>query len=389
MTVWRGPPAQRNTLVTELDDARNRKVHFDLTAPYTAQCDINGRSAQAAGIQELSQDLVFCRWDPVYNRWVAVFRGVIGHSEDTLDGTTHVTNVQAADYRAVLNRCLVPAQAFTAAYQEAIVQAILSAYDYHSGSYPQNQGISYAGPHNPDGSYMSGNTGTTRTITYAGTEQAGTEIDKLATMQGGFEWVVEPVYGVDAAPDPTQAMGSVYLYYPYRGITQPFTAEYGVNVVSVKRTLESTAFANQVLMTGASGTAAQTASGDVMTNPQNHPEGLWQITKSDSNVADTGLLLAEAQWELARDSNLEAAYQLVLTPGAWTNRYQCWLGDTIRVKVTSGRLAVDTQARIMQIDIGVNDDGTEQVTFTCNRPVTTLRDVFSEQNLNLYQLNRR
>lgn len=387
LTVWRGPPSNRNAFAGELTDARNRKCHFDLYAPATAACDLNGRSAQVAGIQELSQDLAFYRFNYDSGNYEQMFRGIIGHSEDTLDASTHTVNVQAADYRAMLNRCLVQAQSFTTQYQEVIVGAILSPYNYYA-SYPGNQGIGNYVMLNPDSSYMSGSTPTRRTITYNGTETVGAEVDKLATMQGGFDWGCEANWAWTSM-SPADLTANFYIWYPYRGVTKTFVAEYGVNVAAVKRVVDSTSFANYVQMTGASGTAAQVAQGDAWTSPQNHAEGGWQITKSDSNVSDTSLLLAEAQYELGIDSALTPAYQLTLMPNAWRNKTDCWLGDTITVNIKSGRLQVNTTARVVQVDITVNDDGTETVQLTVSKPILNLANVLADQQQNLYQLNRR
>jgi hypothetical protein len=312
---------------------------------------------------------------------------VIGHLEDTLDGTSHVTNIQAADYRAMLGRTLAPPYVATNQRQEDIVNRLLLP-SQPGQSYPGSIGINYTFASNPDGSFLA-NTPTFRTITYVGTEYVGAEIDKLATMQGGFDWGMEPWSTGLAGGSPGDPVGNFYLWYPQRGVTKSFTAEYGANVASVKRVVDSTAFANQVLMTGATGTAAQTASGDVWTNPQLHAEGAWQVAKADSNTSDTGLLLAEAQYELGFDSNLTPSYQLTLMPGAWISRDDCWLGDSVRVKVSSGRLAVDANMRIVQIDFDIDDAGNEKVSLTVARPPLTLSKVLGDQSLNLYQLNRR
>ena len=222
-TDWRGPPANRNALAAELTSAHNRKLHFDLYGPATAGIDLDGRSPETATIAELSQDLVFRRFRPFDGGYDTYFRGPIGHSEDSLDGTNHSTNVQAADYRALLGRTIAPAYVATAQLQENIVGMLVNPSLWNQ-AYPANQGLNYEGALNPDGSGLVGNTGTTRTITYTGTEQVGAEIDKLATMQGGFDWGAEPWPSGWGTFDPNVATGTVRLYYPQRGVSQPFVA---------------------------------------------------------------------------------------------------------------------------------------------------------------------
>jgi hypothetical protein len=383
--VWRGPPASRNQVVTELSEARSRKLHFDLYGAATASCDLDGHSAEGTAIQELSQDLAWWRFNVDVGAYEPYFRGPIGHSEDTLDGTAHTLNLQAADYRAMLGRSIVSAYSPTGIAQEIIVGNIVAPFTA-LGTYPQNLGVFNRGMYDPTGQNPT-TSGTNRTLVYQGTEQVAAEIDKLATMQGGFEWGCDPVTW--NAQDPAAYVATMTLYYPQRGVTKGFVAEYGANVTAVKRTVDSTGFSNWVQYTGQSGTAAQVASGDVMANPQLHAEGLWQLTKADANVSDTSQLLAEAQFDLAFDSVLTPSYTLTLVPGAWRSRADCWLGDTIRVRVTSGRLSVDINVRIVQVDITIDDAGNETVALVVARPPQTLAGVLGAQTQNLYQLNRR
>jgi hypothetical protein len=377
LTAWRGPPATRNTLAAEVTEARARKFHFDLFNPATAAFDVDGRSPTVPGLAELSQDLVALRWDPSSSSaYLPMFRGPIGHTEDKLDATTHVVNVQAADYRAMLDRCLVNAATYTATAQEAIIAALVAPYSVTAAA-PYNQGVRV----------HTVATGVNRTVVYAGTETVAAEINKLATQSGGVEWGCEPAFDTTTPAAPT---AELYLWYPTRGTTRPFVAEYGTNVAQVSRVVDSFSFANYVLVTGASGVAAQTAAGDVVANPAAHAEGLWQITESSANETSTTTLANLAAYTLAADSILTPSYQLTLTPGAWRSKNDFWLGDTIEIRVASGRLNVDVAARVIVIDFALSDDSdAETVTVTVARPVLTLAQLIHGQNQNLYALNRR
>ena len=397
-TCWRGPPYQRGTMVADLPEVRSRKLHFDLYGPATAECVIDGRSSQAIGLQELSQDLLVYRWDPYYGssgQWSLYFRGPIGHSQDTISETTHTVTVQAADYRAMWNRLISSASGqttFTQQDQAAIAKSFVTLYGGTGGDPALDQGARWDGVYNADGSYNSdATTGVLRDRTYSGAVKAGDTITALSQCLGGFEWSMEP------APAGGGSIGyqaaNARVWYPQRGVTKSFVAEWGVTVASLSRTVDSGGFANWVRMDGQNDVSGNpifaTSRGDAYTNPQLHPEGTWMEGTSSPDISVLATLQQQADGALALDSILTPSYSLVLVAGAWSQKADCWLGDTIEVRVNSGRLAVDTQVRIVQIDFDIDDDGNEKISLTVARATPTLATLLGDQRTQLNALSRR
>jgi hypothetical protein len=390
LTAWRGPPANRGQLVAELADATARKLHFDLYGPATAQVEMNGRSPQVAGIQELSQDLVVHRWNPVLARYECFFRGPIGHTADTLDASSHKVNIQAADYRALLTSrtILRTARTYSATDQAGIFQDIINTYTQGQPD-PYDLGLWWVGPVDPTGQPIA-STGVVRDRSYTATEVVGTVLDNLGACINGFDWSADPVDPYGAQISGAARCANVRLWYPRRGTTVPFVAEYGATVARLTRTVDSTGFANGVTNTG-SGTPPMVANsyGDVFTNPQLHAEGMWPETISNPTVVVQATLQQQADGRLALDSILIPSYSLVLMPNVWFRQYDCWLGDTIEIRIASGRLNVDTQARIITVDIDIDNDGNEQVTLTVARVTPTLASVLGNYTTQLQALSRR
>jgi hypothetical protein len=390
---WRGPPANRNLLIGELANARSLRLHFDLYGPATATCTLNGRSPAAATLQELSQDLVLYRWNPYAAAYQVMFRGPVGHTQDVLGETTHAVNVAAADYRAMLARRPVGGPlTFTGSDQFTIAnELVMGAPPFGGGVPPYDMGISAPFLLDPAGNPIIGDTGVPRDRTYTGAEKTADMVNNLAAVINGFDWGAEPLDPGGATPGSVGAQ--TYVWYPRRGVTKPFLAEYGTTVASVSRTVDSTTFGNWVRNDGTNDDAGNplfaVAAGDVVTNPQLHAEGLWPLGVSNPSTSDPTTLAEQAAGALALDSVLVPSYSLTLIPGVWRWKSDCWLGDTIGVRINSGRLNVDTQVRIIQIDFAVDDNGVERATLTVARAVPTLADVLVGQRSELDALSRR
>jgi hypothetical protein len=392
LNVWRGPPAQRNAIVAELVDARSIRLHFDLYGAATASCAIDGRSSSAAQLQELSQDLVIYRWDPVAGANSILFRGPIGHTQDVVGETTHTVNINAVDYRAMLARKPIGGPlTFTGVDQFTIAQGLMEwPAPINNFTPPWDMGISAALLLNPDGTALAA-TGVNRDRNYVGSEKAGDMLDQLAAVINGFDWGCDPIDPSGATP--AVFCGQPKVWYPQRGVAKTFVAEWGSTLASLSRTVDSTSFSNWVRNDGtpdASGAAVfATAAGDVVANPQLHPEGLWPEQFSSASTIDPTVLSNQAQGRLALDSILTPSYALTLPPGMWRSATDCWLGDTIGVRVQSGRLNVNTTARIVQVDFTVDDNMVETVALTVARAVPTLGDILDTTRSELDALSRR
>lgn len=334
ITSWRTPP-NRSIMLGEFTDARSRKLHFDLYGPASAECSVDGRSPQASTLQELSQDLSFYRFNPINGHYDCWFQGPIGRTMDTISETVHTVTVNAADYRAYLGRSNLNIQAtYTQMDQANIVTNQLWPFRT-GGPTPWDMGLVFYGATDPSGNPLSGGlTGVLRDRTYVGNEKLGKVIDDLAACINGFDWACEPMSGTTTPP----SSAYVWIWYPQRGVVKPFVAEYGINVTSLTRQVDSTDFANwdrfdgQPLDDGTPVFAIGNPS-DVLVNPQNHPEGFWQDQQSAADVSVNTTLQQQADGYLAYHSRLVPSYTIKLVPGSWISKADCWLGDTIELRV--------------------------------------------------------
>jgi hypothetical protein len=388
--AWRVATASRalagtgpGVLLGELTEARTRKLHVDLRGPATAECVVNGRSSQTYGLTELSQDLVLYRWNPVGGAFECLFRGPIGRTQDVISETVHTLTVTAADYRALLARLpAVVTQTWTGLDQATMVKNLVAFYG--GGSFvPFDLRIGWGGVLNPDGTVLGDTTGVARDRSYTADQLVGDAVDKLAACLGGFDWSAEPT---DPSTQANQA-ATVTLWYPRRGVTKSFVAGYGTTVSSLTRAVNSTDFANWVLTIGKGMTT--TSAGDVSSNPAAHPEGLWGDVLQAADVSVAATLQQQSDGYLALHSQVAPAYSATLVPGAWNQRSDGWLGDTVTLRVASGRLNVDTTVRIVAVDFDVDDSGTERVALTLGRADVTLADALAGINSTLDALTRR
>lgn len=391
ITSWRVPP-NRNIMLGEFTNARSRKLHFDLFGPATAECSVDGRTQQASTLQELSQDLSFYRFNPVTGAYDCWFTGPIGRTLDTLSETVHTISVNATDYRAMLGRSIKNVgHTYTQTDQAAIVSDLV--YPFRTAAtMPWDQGIVYYGATAPDGGTLPtpNATGVLRDRTYVGNEKIGKVIDDLAACINGFDWGCEPISGTSNPPSSTY----LRIWYPQRGVVKTFVAEYGVNVSSLTRSVDSTDFANWDRFDGqpaADGTPvfAIGQPTDVITNPGGHPEGFWQDQQSAADVSVDTTLQQQADGYLAYHSRLVPSYTIKLIPGAWVSKADCWLGDTIELRIKSGRLNVDTAIRILGVDVDINDNGQETISLIVGRSDVTFGDVIADQQHRLDALSRR
>ena len=391
-TSWRGPPAQAGYIVGELTDVLSRKVHLDLYGPSTAECTAAGKSMQTVGIVELAQDLLMYRFNAVSGLYSCVFRGPIGRLDDAITDTTHTLTISAGDYRALIARLFYgAAQTFTQTDQATIVAHFVNANAVGVAP-PRGLGLQFGGVLNPDGSSLGQTTGVLRDRTYTGAELTGTVIDDLSQVINGFDWAALP-YDPAVFTPPNALEANVVVYYPQRGVAKPaFIAEYGVTVSNVTRSVDSTSFANYVRIDGTNSGGVPlfaTSSGDVMTNPQNHPEGLWPLQASAADVSVTTTLQQQSDGQLALSSQLSPAYTLDLVPGTWNTPADCWLGDTIELRVKSGRLNVDTFVRIVAMDFDIDDSGQERLSLTVGRPPASFVSLFQQRSSTIEALTRR
>ena len=405
--LWRFLLADRfpNTaVVADLEGARSRSLHFDLNAPSTCQFTVDGRVPGLKEMTELEQDIAAYRWTG--HSWQCMFRGPIGNTEDQLTGTSHTTNINAADYRAMLGRRLNGTinLTYTNIDQAQIVSNLVQVAMSPPGGWPHGNpagapfdiglrghadGSGWAQLLGPEGLPLA-TTGQIRTRTYTGGETIGSLLDNLSNVLGGFEYAVLPF-----DPITTRWSGQPTVWYDHRGIVQTnWVAEYGSTIRSCTRSVQTSDFGNLIRYTGQADTqgnsppAVYATVDDVWQTPAAHPEGFWEVNVSAPDVSLTATLSEQAQGALDDASLIQPSYTLNVAAGTWTGPLDCWLGDTITLKIKSGRLDVNTQIRILAVDVTISDEGTEAISLTVGRPAVTLKTLFTNAHRRLDQLER-
>lgn len=326
------------TPVCGLRDARNRKITFSLSDAPSMTWDTDGDSSSAMAITELDHDVI------AYRDGTAMFRGRIGATQDTLDVNGHSVAWTATGYEAILERRITwptSTLSWTGTDQALIVKAMIDATQTLTD-----------GDLDIDTSGITA-TGRTRDYTRDPGKTIKSSIDDLASMIDGFDFSIEP--------DMT-----AHVWYPERGSAVSWAAVWGRTVSALTRTTDPSSFASDLLGIGGDGTTPHTSSRTPRTL------GRWESTESWSDVTVQSTLDAHTDGQLVLDDWIPA-YSATITPDRWTPD-DAWLGDTIGVHVHSGRLNVDTTARIVGVTITIGDDDTEQVDLDLARVVPNLKN---------------
>ena len=379
-------PTWQSTMIAELTDARGRRLDRAWNSAAQLTFTLDGSSSQAPLVLELATDVVAWRWSDTQGQDVAMFRGLVDHSEDQLTQDAGVVTFTAHDYFALLQRrYLTTAYSVVQDDQDNIVRDLVARANTTSSS----SGTSLApgaqlplAPFyvQPDGSQRLGSpSGALRDRTYAPSQEIGAAIDDLAKVIGGFDYDVNP-YQVQWS----NTADALRVFYPQQGVTRADVAlVYGSNVATVTRTVSSGDYANYVRVLGNNGSsdpaAAQRFSEAWDSDANNvtvNPVGLWQSTDNASDVTVQSTLDDKAAGDLELSGILVPSYTLTLVPG--TYRYGSPnMGDTVGLVIQAGRLNVNTTVRVMGISYAIGDDGDEDVQLTVGRPVTTLAKLFT------------
>lgn len=316
--------------IAELTEARSRRLDFALDDAGKAGWTLPGRHPQTALVDEMETDLIVAR------DGTALFRGRINASDDTISPDVHTCTFSAIDYRGMLDRRIVwPGSTATfAQVDQAQIAATLIA---------DSQAL--------------GTLGITTTVTPTGikrdrTYDVGSTIGDLITSLGrainGFEWDISPTL-------------AFRVWYPTRGVTTPvFVAEYGRTVSDVRRTVASGDFTNALRFSGKDEVPAATR-----TIPPG-PEGRWERQAGNPDLTTAAAIAEQADGAIAAYSTIRPSYGLTLAPGVWAPGV-VWLGDQVRLIIRSGRLDVDTTARVVGVSFDIGEDGQEDVSLQVSR----------------------
>ena len=118
----------QSTLISELPDARGRRLDQQLNTSAQLTFTLDGLSDSAKLVQELACDVVAWRWNEASGADVPYFRGIISQAEDQLTEQSHTVTFTAHDYLAMLSRRFVTStMTFAATDQDTIAASLVQA----------------------------------------------------------------------------------------------------------------------------------------------------------------------------------------------------------------------------------------------------------------------
>ena len=388
----------RQTGITELVDARSRRLETALNVPGKLSFTLDGHSPSAAFVTELTSEVMAWRWDPELAADRLMFRGIVSQSEDVASETTHSTNYVAHDYLAMVNRRYLTNAAdlvYTQRDQDDLAGDLLARAITVAGS----GGTSYAPGSNlplalelanPDGTLRSSKSGRLRDRTYSGQQAIGTAITELGAVIDGYDTDVRPAADTDG-------IDYLRIFYPSQGISRrDVPLVYGSSVSAFTRSVNPAelGYANYVRTIGDNGGTegapqlwAERSNADA-NDVGRIPVGLWMAATNESDVSVKQTLQEKADGILRDAGVLVPSYSLTLRPG-WYRPESPAMGDTVPLVISSGRLEVSTTIRVQAINFAIGDDGQEDVEITVGRPRLTLSALFRQARRDVDALARR
>jgi hypothetical protein len=380
-------------VVTEINGARSRRLEQAYNGGATLSFVVDGSSAAAPLIRELQHDVIAWRWDDTTDADVAVFRGVVTQSQDTLSEQANTVTFTCHDYLAMLGRRFLAARAtYTQLDQDVIAGDLIAKAKAVTTS---------GGVHLTPGSYLPvvvrlvdpagaprGNSGRLRDRTYEAQQKIDEAVTNLGAVDGGYD--------LDVVPNPAAGDDDLRVFYPYQGVLRiDLVLEYGSSVSALSRSVNSADYGNYWRVVGATPPTDSTAPpmyaeavGADANDVTRAPVGLWASGDNASDVSIQTTLTEHAGADLARSGLLVPSYSLDLRPDwyTWANPR---MGDVVTLRVRAGRLTVDTEVRVVGVVYDIGEDGDETVSLTVGRPDVTFGDLWTRTDRDINALARR
>lgn len=314
----------------ELTEATGRVVTWRVDGHAFAQFSIDGRSDEAAGIVERRDDL----W--IYRNGQLMFRGRIVGAEDAIDSNGHRVQFLAVDYRAMLTlaaRVEPPVPTFSAVDQAQIVWDLIAGWQALDGG---DWGITEG---------VGGSSGTTRDESdITPFTPVGEVIDRLLRRDDGGEWEISPTLELNR-------------WWPSRGADSGVVVDYGGVIAEVSKSLAE--FGNVGAATGNQETAPEVVAAATVGTDE---RGRWTVAQGFPSVSVQSTVEAKAQWLLDQGSSVVDQWRAVFTAGRWEGPDHVWIGDTVELRVQSGRLEVAGPHRVAELQVVCGESGAETVT---------------------------
>ena len=388
------------SIISELTDARSRRLSQKWNDSAQLDFVLDGHSPHAADVDEMSTEVIAWRWDDQTGKDVAMFRGPVGQSQDTISEQSATVQFTCHDYMAVLARRFSTPNV-NMGWLQTDQDYIASGLVYYWGgqindvnNQPRFQPGAYiplfAGFARPDGSDRTGTlSGVLRDRMYPGATNIMEALRNLAAVDNGFEFDCK-TWGLSKFTD------NVRIFYPYQGVTRSdIVLRYGTNVSGLTRTFNSADYANYQRFTGNKQNTDQNAAqmfAEAWTSDASigtaGAVGLWMNTANESDVIVQQTLQEHTAAALNRSSVIVGSYSITLRPG-WYSLGNPNMGDVVSFVVQEGRLNVSTQVRVLGFDYDIGEDGDETVKLTVGRPSITLGDLFASNKSDVNALARR
>lgn len=391
----------RGPIVGEIMDARSRRLEQAFNKPAAFYFTVDGNSPTARLIRELAQEVLVFRWNEAEGKDEPMFRGVITQSQDILSEQRHSVNFVAHDYLGIIGRRFATRHySFRQRDQDEIAEWFINwGYAPSSGV---DWGASASMPVTiarvaPDGSQPGGTlrpySGRLRDREYPPQSNALECLDNLANVINGFDYDLIPEPLGPGRPGDFRNRDWLRIFYPYRGVPRyDWAFVWGSTVSTVSRSVNSALYANYVRVVGQSepdepqvfAEAWSTDATDLISNPG----GFWPRAESASDVTDLIALAEKAAGSLESLGLLVPAYSLGLRPGAYT-REAFHIGDSVNLRINSGRLDVNTWVRVLALTFGIGEDGQEDIGVDVGRPSPTFLGLFQGADQRISALERR
>jgi microcystin-dependent protein len=341
--------------VGTLTSATTRRLSWYLDSAAGCGFTMPGAHPETAQVAELSVDVACSR------NGVALFRGRVGGSTDTLTANADTVAFTATDYRGILGRRLMWANA-TRSFRQADQANI--AWQMIADTQAQPGGnLSIVRGSAPT-------TGMLRDRDYNTGQNVGEALTQLGDVINGFDWEID-------------ANRNFNLFYPQRGRSTGLVLTYGRDIVGVTRTIDPTRYANAVFYTGSTATTPVEAALSTF-----DPEvGRWDAQKSDPNLILQQTVQDQATAELDTASTFDPSFSVTLAAGRW-DPSQLWVGDEATLIIQAGRLNVNLTRRIIQIDVTLDDAGGETVILSVAEAVPVLTSRLVSYNTRLNNVER-
>jgi hypothetical protein len=348
------PPAVRKSFTLRLNEGSEGQAEFSFPRN------------SAVIPQEMATDVWWRRRDPTTGLVEVIGRFNISATDVSNNDTAVSINCQLVDYRTLLGDRMV-LRYLDAVHSENLWAKSTPVVDILRWAVPTNMGLDLS---ILDGSDPAGLGLINRPFEIALGATMNEVFDNLnAISPRHWEWWVEMPPDSTRAPKLSATIGT-------RG------ADRGVVLVDVggptpittwSMTNSADRYANSLYFIGGDG-------GDVVQDAAQIAEyGQRDVSDSDSSVKGTidkvthlpVLLDAAANKRLTQLADRRPTWTIVLKEGFWRGRSHIDIGDTVGVAISIGADRFTGKWRVTELNVDIDDMGTETVTLTLGTPLTS------------------